>query len=194
MSAAEKVHRATLADLLAIPEDKRDHEIINGELVKRASPSFDHGDAQMMLGSDVIRIYGRRPEGKGPGGWWIVADVEILLEENEIYRPDLVGWRRDRVPTRPKMWPVDVRPDWVCEILSPSNARNDTIRKMRVYHRAGVPHYWIADPQEQTLTVYRHSPDGYTVLLIAERGDRVRPEPFTELELDLAALFGDPDE
>lgn len=194
MSAAEKIHRATLADLLAIPEDKRFHEIVNGELVQRASPSPLHSVAQLALGAEIRDLYGRNRGGRGPGGWWLMTDPDVRLEEHEIYRPDIAGWRRERMPTVPTETPIDLRPDWVCEILSPGNFRNDTIRKLRVYNRAGVPHYWIVDPREQTLTVYRHSPDGYTVVLIAERGDRVRPEPFTDLELDIAALFGDPDE
>ena len=60
---------ATLADLLAIPEDQRFHEIINGELVRKAMPSFEHGDAQSALASRIKGPFGRRPGGKLPGGW-----------------------------------------------------------------------------------------------------------------------------
>jgi Uma2 family endonuclease len=86
--------------------------------------------------------------------------------------------------------PARVRPDWVCEILS-TNRRNDLIKKKRVYHRHEVPHYWILDPEEATLTVYRWSPDGYVEILAAERGERVRAEPFDALEIAVGVLFGD---
>ncbi|WP_438022016.1 Uma2 family endonuclease [Sorangium sp. So ce233] len=75
--------------------------------------------------------------------------------------------------------------------LSPTTARNDRVRKMRVYQRCGVPHSWMVDPEDQTLLVYRWTPEGYLLILTAERGERVRAEPSVEVELDMDALFGD---
>ena len=40
----------------------------------------------------------------------------------------------------------------------------------RRYHQAGVPHYWILDQLDRTLTVHRHAADGYTIALRAEAG------------------------
>lgn len=62
---------------------------------------------------------------------------------------------------------------------------------MRVYHRCGVPHYGIIDPNEETLTVHRWTADGDLVALTAEREDRVRDEPFGDSELSVGTLFGD---
>ncbi len=87
--------------------------------------------------------------------------------------------------------PVRQRPDWVCEVVSPSNAKDDTIKKLRLYHRAAILHYWIVDPRDATLTVMRWSPDGYVTLMRAERGETVRPEPFPQIELSIGTLFGD---
>lgn len=85
--------------------------------------------------------------------------------------------------------PVRVRPDWVCEILS-THRRYDVIRKKRVYHRSGVPYYWIIDPAEEMLSVLRWSPDGYVEILVAERGERVRAEPFEVIPLQVGIFFG----
>jgi Uma2 family endonuclease len=87
--------------------------------------------------------------------------------------------------------PVKVRHDWVCEILSPGNASDDTVKKLRLYHRAMVPHYWIIDSRDSTLTVMRWSADGYITLMRAERTETVRAEPFQAVELAVATLFGD---
>ena len=62
--------------------------------------------------------------------------------------------------------------------------------KLRRYHQAGVPHYWIIDQVEQTLTVHRHAPDGYLVVLRAEAHETVRAEPFEAIELDVRVLLG----
>ncbi|WP_437331685.1 Uma2 family endonuclease [Sorangium sp. So ce394] len=77
------------------------------------------------------------------------------------------------------------------EVLSPSTARLDRVKKMRGYQRCGVPHYWMVDPEDQTLTVYRWTSEGYLLILTAERGERVRTEPFGEVELEMDVLFGD---
>ncbi len=188
-SAAEQI--ATAAALLAIPEHERFHEIIDGALVRKGSPSGPHGRAQSRIVSRVGRAYDRRSGGRLPGGWWIVTEVEIQLDEQQIYRPDVVGWRRERLAEIPEGTPITVRPDWVCEVLSESNASNDLVRKMRGYHRGELPHYWIVDPSDEVLTVYRWTPEGFLLVLAAARGERVRAEPFDEVELSIGVLFGD---
>ncbi|MGK3984515.1 Uma2 family endonuclease [Sorangium sp. So ce136] len=190
-SASRTPSRATAADLLAIPEDQRYHEIIGGELVRKATPSGEHGGTQAALAGVLFDPFNRRPGGRRPGGWWLLTEVEIELEPGEVYRPDVLGFRRERAPERPTGNPPRVRPDWVCEVLSSTNARHDTVRKMRVYHRCEIPHYWILDPREETLTVHRWTRDGYLTALLAERGERVRAEPFDAIELSVGVLFGD---
>jgi Uma2 family endonuclease len=51
------------------------------------------------------------------------------------FRPNVAAWRRERVPAMPKERPVSIPPDWICEILSESNATTDTVRKLRRYDR-----------------------------------------------------------
>lgn len=181
---------ATLADFLAIPEDQRRHELIDGELVEKGAATGEHGAVQADLVTALNRRFGRRPGGRLPGGWWFATEVEILFPEEQVLRPDIVGWRRDRVPVRPTGTPIPILPDWVCEILS-TNRRNDLIKKKRTYHAARTPHYWILDPTEQTLSVHRWAPDGYIEVLAAQRGERVRAEPFDAVELDVGVFFGD---
>ena len=184
---AEK--RATTDDLFAIPEADRRHELIEGVIEPKGAASGRHGAAQRKLSAHVDP-FDRRPGGGGPGGWWFATEVDVFFDPANTFRPDVVGWRRDRVPRQPEEVLVEVRPDWVCEILS-TNRRNDLVRKKRVYHRHQVPHYWILDPDEGTLTVYRWSADGYVELLVAEHGEEVRPEPFEAIPLRVGALFGD---
>ena len=189
---SESVRRqATADDFWAIPEAERFHELIGGELIQKATPSGEHGDAQAGIVGAVRTPFQRARGRGGPGGWWIATEVEVQLEAGEIVRPDVAGWRRERCPERPTGSPVHVRPDWACEVISPSTSTNDTIKKLRLYHRVEVPHYWLVDPRDATLTVMRWSPDGYTTVLSAERGETVRPEPFVAIELAVGTLFGD---
>jgi Uma2 family endonuclease len=183
--------RATLEDFWAIPEGERFHELVGGELTQKAPPSGEHGGAQAGVVSALRPPFQRRPGGGAPGGWWILTEVEVLLPAGDIVRPDVVGWRRETCPERPTGMPVKVRPDWICEIVSPSNATDDTVKKLRLYHRVAIPHYWIVDPREATLTVMRWSGDGFVTLLRAERHEVVRAEPFQAIELAVGTLFGD---
>ncbi len=182
---------ATLDDFFAIPESERFHELIGGEIVPKATPSGEHADAQAgVIGT--VRLPFQRGVGRGgPGGWWIFTEAEVLLETGDLVRPDVTGWRRERCPERPIGMPIKLRPDWVCEILSPTNSSHDTVKKLRLYHRLAIPHYWIVDPDETTLTVMRWSADGNTTILRAERGETVRAEPFEAIEIAVGTLFGD---
>jgi Uma2 family endonuclease len=184
---------ATLADLLALPEEQRRRfELVEGAIADRGATSGEHGQAQFNL-STCLTPFRRRPGGRWPGGWWFGTEVDVYFDAANTFRPDVTGWRRDRVPEFPRGTPIEVRPDWVCEILS-SNRRNDLVKKKRVYHRHQVPHYWIIDPEQETLSVYRHAPDGYTEILVAERGEVVRAEPFDAIPLTLGVIFGDDDD
>lgn len=184
---------ATVDDWLAQPDDAR-MELIDGELVEKASPTFAHGRAQSHTVGTLGSAFDRKAGGSGPGGWWLATEVDILLD-GRGYRPDIAGWRRDRLPAPPKERPVTNRPDWLCEIVSESNRTIDTVTKLRRHHQAGVSHYWILDQMDRTLTVYRHTADGYLVVLRATAGERVRAEPFDAIELEVAVLLGDdPDE
>jgi Uma2 family endonuclease len=187
--AAPHTELATFVDLLALPDDVR-AEIIHGVIVEKASPSGEHGGSQAAFSAALIRRFQRRPGGRWPGGWWFGNEIDLEYETHEVYRHDVVGWRRDRVPERPTGRPIHTRPDWVCEVLSPSNARHDLVDKLQVLHTNRVPHYWIADPLERTLIVHRWQPRGYLVILTAAAGDTVRAEPFDAVELRVAALFG----
>lgn len=185
---------ALIADLLAIPPEERFHELIDGEIVPKALPSFEHGDAQSALAGRLKGPFQRRPGGRYPGGWWIGTEVEVELAPSHLYRPDIVGWRRERVPERPSGTPIAIRPDWVCEVLSPSNPGTDRVKKLNHYHQFAVPHYWIVDPMEASLSVFRWMAEGYLLVLAAERGARVRAEPFEAVELPVASLFGEDDD
>ncbi len=163
-NAASRGPTATIADWLAQPEDGR-AELIDGELIEKASPTFEHGRAQLQTGGSLSGAFDRKTGGSGGPG--------APLKER----------------------PVTIRPDWLCEVVSESNRTADTVTKLRRYHQAGVTHYWIIDQMDRTLTVHRHTPEGYLVALRAEAGERVRAEPFGAIELQVAVLLGeDPDD
>jgi Uma2 family endonuclease len=189
MTRRSKPARKTIADWLAEPDERR-LELIDGELVEKAAPDVQHSEGQFGLAGILRPAFHRGGGGPLPGGWWIHGEVDVVLGENG-YRPDLVGWRRERAKVMPTERPVRLRPDWICEVLSVTNLANDKVRKLRRYHQGGVPHYWIIDPIGETLNVYRLEAPGYLNVMTAERHETVRAEPFDAIELRVGLLFGD---
>jgi Uma2 family endonuclease len=188
LSAMSKPPKATWEDLVKLGEGAR-AEIIDGEIVEKEGGAGRHGLAQLGIGAAILGEYGKSG-GNRVGGWWIVTEVDVELATHQIYLPDVAGWRRERLPELPKARPIRTAPDWVCEVLSPSNAANDLVKKFRGYHAARVPHYWVVDPREESLVVYRYTPEGYLAVLTAITGETVRAEPFDAVELRIGELFG----
>lgn len=185
---------ATWEDLVRMATNGTAAEIVDGAIVEKAAPTAEHGSAQFALAS-AIGAFGKRGgdgEGGGPGGWWLMTEVEVEYEPHQIFRHDLLGHRRDRMAERPSGQPLRTRPDWACEVLSPSTASRDLVRKLQVLSDHAVPHYWIVDPANRTLTVLRWTPEGYLTALTASALDRVRAEPFDAIEIELADVLAPP--
>ena len=180
--------KATFDDLLVLPEDVR-AEVIDGGVIVAPAALPRHLYALRALGQFVGGPFDGDDGRGGPGGWWILLDVDVRFAPHDVVRPDAVGWHRSRLPSPWDLRPIDVGPDWVCEIISPSNAAHDRVRKRRVYARSGVPFYWIADPVERTLEVWRLHGDAW--LEVGSYDDAViaRIPPFEAIELEVGRLF-----
>lgn len=177
--------QATYDDLYHIPENMTG-EIIDGELIVSPRPTTRHNEAVSSLGAELIFPF-RFGRG-GPGGWIIHVEPEVHFGTNVIV-PVLAGWRRERFTTPPDEHRITVPPNWVCEILSPSSARTDRIKKMRIFADHKVPHAWIIDPVIMTLEVFKLESGKWTIQGLHEGKERVRAEPFEEVEIDLANLW-----
>ncbi|MFP5212662.1 MAG: Uma2 family endonuclease [Acidobacteriota bacterium] len=186
MMADPATRKATHDDLYRLP-DNMIGEIVSGELIATPRPSRSHALAASLLGGEIIPPYchGR---GGGPGGWVIILKPEISLGA-DILVPDLAGWKRENYPANePHNW-ISVPPDWICEILSPSTARLDKTRKMSIYAARGVAHLWLLDPTARTLDVFHLDAGRWMVVGLFVDGDKVRTEPFSEIEIDISSLF-----
>jgi Uma2 family endonuclease len=176
---------ATYEDLLALP-DRVIAEIVNGELHATPRPAPPHIFASAAL-NDALGPPYRRGLG-GPGGWWILNEPELRLQSDTLV-PDLAGWRCARLPSLPATAYFPLAPDWVCEILSPSTASFDRVKKLAIYAREQVEHAWLIDPLVRTLEVLRLE-NRHWVIVATHAGDEVvRVEPFAEIEIDLGVLW-----
>lgn len=176
---------ATHSDIVALP-DQLVGEIIDDHLWTSPRPSPRHalaaGQLMATLGNGV------RGGGGGRGGWWILPEPEVHIGHHVVV-PDLAGWRRERLPRLPDTAYVDLAPDWLCEVLSPSTERLDREKKLPVYLQAGVGHVWLLDPLARTLDVLGRTGRSWSRLASHAGGDIVCVEPFREVDLSLTRLW-----
>lgn len=184
MSAAEGRKRWTADEVRALQDESRAwprYELIDGELLVTPAPTWTHQAAVGELYLAVALYLRGQPVGRAE-----TSPADIELEPGIVLQPDVFV-----VPAR------DVRPhgSWrdvrglllAIEILSPSTARADRVRKRRLFQRVGVAEYWIVDVDSRVVERWRPGD---------ERGEQLderlvwhpagAAEPFT---LDLPGFF-----
>lgn len=176
--------KATRADLEALPDNVKG-ELLDGVLYTQPRPRAQHVNLELNV-MDELRGPFQRRRG-GPGGWWILMEPGIEVPRAPEFSPDGAGWRWEHLPALPpNNEPLRIIPDWVCEVLSPSNRRYDLTIKRQFYAEIGVEHLWYIDPEARTLTVSRLCDGRWRELGVYGAGDhRVRAEPFDAVEIDV---------
>lgn len=177
---------ATYSDLLALPEDVR-AEIVGGEIVTLPAPRPRHSKPQGAIRRFVGGPFDDDDGFGGPGGWWIFVEVDIALG-SDVYRPDLSGWRRERLPD-PDVRPITITPDWVGEIVSASHQAHDRVKKRRIYAEHGILHYWIVDPDARTLEAMSLEGGRWVETGSFDDTEVARIPPFDAVEIPIGRLF-----
>lgn len=163
-------------------------EIIAGTLYSSPRPAGPHAIAGSRLGGTLIPPFDFGDP--GPGGWWILDEPELHFGD-DVLVPDVAGWRRERMPSAPRDAFIELPPDWLCEVLSPSTARMDRVSKLPIYARAGVAHVWLVDPVARTLEVMRLEAGRWVVAETFGGDATVRVPPFEAISLHLPRLWGE---
>jgi len=186
MDSGEKKKRATYQDVLDAPP-RMIAELIDGDLHLSNHPKGPAVSVSSTLGVELGSPF-HRGRG-GPGGWIIVHEPELHLDE-DVLVPDLAGWRRERMPVIPADY-FELAPDWICEVLSRSTEKYDRTAKLRAYAAHGVKYAWLVHPMRRTLEAYRlHAGQWLSVAALTDN-ERGRIEPFDAIEIDLAVLWAD---
>lgn len=136
----------TIDDYYALPEERR-VELIDGQFYDMAAPSVIH---QVILGEMYAQFYlcmEKHPECR-----LLFAPFDVRLDRDNytMVQPDLMIICREGLNRRR----MEGAPDFIVEILSPSNRSHDMFRKLSKYHHAGVREYWIVDPKRRVVIVY----------------------------------------
>ena len=138
---------STVANLDNLPDDGNRYELVNGEIIVAAAPTWQH---QQIVGYLYRRIAD-----------WVeshdlgqvsVAPVDVVLDQLNVVQPDVVVVSRNALPQL-RDGKVHGAPLLVVEVMSPTSRGCDAVSKLFLYAEAGIAEYWLADPQTRTLQV-----------------------------------------
>lgn len=137
----------TLEEYENLSEDKR-VEVFDGVIYDMSSPSQIHQTISMELAT-LINTYIKEKKGLCKV-FHAPFDVKLSDKPLTIVQPDLmIICDKDKLDGKR----CNGAPDFIIEIVSPSNPEDDYIRKLYYYKNAGVREYWIVDPRRKVVTV-----------------------------------------
>jgi Uma2 family endonuclease len=163
------------------------YELIHGEAFAMSAPNARH---QEILG-EMFSQFHAYMRGKPCKVYPAPYDVRLFYEEDEsddtVVQPDI-----SIVCDKNKRGEEGCRgaPDLVVEILSPSNTAIEMERKLKLYHASGVREYWIVDPENRGLTVYRFQ-EGAILVNTYKETDKVPAAIFPGLDITLEQVFAE---
>ena len=180
----------SLADLEALGDNVR-AELIGGVLHELPMTSFGHGHIAGCILAALWPVYqvGSR---RGGGGWWLQPENDFVARGREVFRPDLLGWRKAQFPQPPPQQRARVVPDWVCEIMSPSTRRHDLITKRDAYARIGVRYRSYVDPDIRVLQTFELSRGRWIETGAYAEDDVAHAAPFQAAALPMADWWATP--
>jgi Uma2 family endonuclease len=138
------------------PVDGSQQELVRGEIVTMAPPGGMHGvcchKADRLIGVFVADNH---------LGTVACNDTGLITrrDPDSVRSPDVSYWSKDRLKEIPVGY-IDVAPDLLVEVLSPSNSWKQIHIKLVEYFAKGVRLVWVIAPEDRTLTIYRTPDEG----------------------------------
>jgi len=129
------------------------YELFDGRIYMMAAPAFGHQN----IAGNIYRVLGNYLQGKKckPG----IAPVDVVLfakdkdrnKAQNVFQPDVFVVCDEK---KKSQHGINGAPDFVVEVVSPSNPEHDYIDKLNVYMKYGVKEYWIVNPMKKKIFVY----------------------------------------
>src|SRR2546430_5869485 len=162
----------TYEDYCALPDDGLRYEIVDGMLFAEPAPRRAHQKAVGNLFA-ILHAWVRAHD----LGEVYVAPFDVILDPRTTVAPDLVFVVKDRLAIVAERG-VEAAPDLLVEVLSPGTARRDRVRKLNADARHGVRHYWLVDPQAETVEGFELVEGAYRPRAAGRGGGRRSPGRF----------------
>ncbi len=115
------------------------------------------------------------------------APLRLRIRPRKFREPDLLLVRSADDPRAGNEYWTGA--DLVVEIVSPDDPDRDHVAKRADYAEAGVPEYWIVDPQAETITVLQLAEAGYVEHGVFGRGATAPSVLFPEFDVSVDAVL-----
>jgi len=173
--------RYTVADYIAWNDGRR-YELLHGGVhAMSPAPSWQHQVISGNLGFEIKSYL--RPKKMCQ---IVYAPVDVYLANDTVVQPDII------VVCDPKK--IEKKgcvgaPDLVVEILSPSTSKTDWKDKYALYEEAGVREYWIVNPDDALVHVFRLTDGKFRLDGTYSAEDTVKIGIFEDITIDLKNVF-----
>jgi Uma2 family endonuclease len=173
----------TYEDLQAFPEDNLRRELIDGELIVTAAPSWRH---QRVVAKLVHRLLSHC---EVHGGEVLPAPFDVYFSDINVVEPDVLYVRPENVERLEQRY-LRSAPDLAVEVSSPTTRRVDLTGKRDLYERFGVQEYWFVDLDVDRVEVYRLEGERYGQPILVGRGEMLEPPHIPGFVLAVEDLLG----
>jgi Uma2 family endonuclease len=126
-------------------------ELIDGRIVPMSPTGFEHGNIEVNL-SLALKAFAQQRK----LGWVVSGEVGIYTRRHpdRVRGADVVFASKERLPKLPEGF-LQVAPELVVEIISPTDRWSDMRRKIDEYFAIGAQRVWVVEPENRTVLVYR---------------------------------------
>ena len=178
-------HKMTARQFLQLGEDPSGVrlELVDGEIAVSASPLPPHSRVVVRLSGILDRHIEENDLGI------LLIDCDTIFGDFDVRRPDLLFIEREREHLISEEDPINWAPDLCVEVLSKSTKNVDRVDKFKQYAKAGVKHYWIADPQARTLEAFKLVGRTYRAAGRGSHDDVISLSPFPDLQIPLGRIW-----
>lgn len=122
-----------------------------------------------------------------PRGEAIFAPYRVQLWPDKFREPDIVFLTVEHADHFRDEYALGA--DLVMEVVSPDDRRRDLETKRREYAQAGIPEYWIVDPETRRITVLTLAGETYAVHGEFGPGVQATSVLLSGFAVDVAALY-----
>jgi len=177
----------TYEEFMALPDDGKRYELIEGELVLNPAAVPLHRQITLRIASTLLNYFDERRNGRVYTG-----PLDIVLSDATVLEPDVVVILNERVALIGSK-NVQGAPDIAIEVLSPGTRRRDEGAKRRLYEHHGVIEYWIVDPEAELVKIYRRSGTAFApaVEIDTDAGGAITSPLLPEFSLDVRQVFAE---
>ena len=175
--------RLTTADLAATPDDGNHYELIEGELFVSRAPSIPHQRIIHNLQMTIGLYLEHQPVGiLIPGAGIIFSDFDAVI-------PDLIFVSEERRAEIASGDKLTGAPELIIEVMSAGteNRQRDLVVKRQLYGKYGVKEYWVIDPENRLVEVYRLQEQ--SLEKVGSFTDELTSSLFPDLRLNVQRIF-----